>query len=340
MTQHSRTAPWIVDNQKYALVGLSVKVAGAVPDKPSQNLWALSDLAFQIPTTWKEWLGTIRTEEVEQCNLFLLSQLTSHAPEILDAEDQLLQRRVWNFYVGLLLSSTFAPAHRPVLITGSCRGGEIGIRQQQDLDSPIPLIANHYPAITREHIQLAAQLGEDLEAFASAPIAGGRWRLFRTLQVYVDARVTAEVVDRIHQYCRCVEGLILPAVGKSRQQFKSKTELFIGSGHHDLMGDIYDVRSAVEHLHESRYLESFDRVSRLDLVKKEAIVERIAREAIRRVMGNTNLWPHFANTAALSRFWSLASTEQRRLWGDTIDPFDALAGFDPTYINDGELGGP
>lgn len=340
MAQLTQQAPWIVDNQKYALVGLSVKVAGAVPDKPSQNFRVLNDLAFQIPTTWKDWLGTIRTEEVEQCNLFLLSQLTSNTPEILNAEDQMLQRRVWNFYVGLLLSSTFAPAHRPVLITGSCRGGEIGIRQQQDLDSPIPLIANHYPAISREHIQLAAQLGEDLEALASAPIAGGRWRLFRTLQVYVDARATAEVVDRIHQYCRCVEGLILPAVGKSRQQFKSKTELFIGSGHHDLMGYIYDVRSAVEHLHESRYLESFDRVSRLDLVKKEAIVERVAREAIRRVISNTNLWPHFANTAALSRFWSLAPTEQRRLWGDMIDPLDALAGFDPTYINDGELGGP
>jgi hypothetical protein len=38
--------------------------------------------------------------------------------------------------------------------------------------------------------------------------------------------------------------LILPAAGKTKRQFKSRAELFIGPGHHDLMGELYDVRSA------------------------------------------------------------------------------------------------
>jgi hypothetical protein len=42
--------------------------------------------------------------------------------------------------------------------------------------------------------------------------------------------------------------------------------------HNHLMGEIYDVRSAVEHLHENKYLEVFDRTQRLDLAKKELIV--------------------------------------------------------------------
>jgi hypothetical protein len=112
-----------------------------------------------------------------------------------------------------------------------------------------------------------------------------------------------EILDRLHQYCRCIDGLILPDAGRTTRQFKGKTELFIGTGHHDLMGDIYDVRSAVEHLHEYKYLETFDRAVRLDLVKKEAITGHVARTAISHVLGNDALWPHFTNTAALAAFW-------------------------------------
>ena len=104
--------------------------------------------------------------------------------------------------------------------------------------------------------------------------------------VYTEARTNREIVDRLHQYSRCIDGLILPDAGKTKQQFRSRTELFIGSGHHDLMGEIYDVRSAVEHLHENRYLEGFDRATRLDLLKKEAIIEHVSRTALARIIGN------------------------------------------------------
>ena len=129
----------------------------------------------------------------------------------------------------------------------------------------------------------------------------------------------------------------LPSVGETKRQFKSRTELFIGPHHHDLMGEIYDVRSAVEHLHENRYLEGFNREVRLDLLKKEAIVENIARNSISRIIENPVLWPHFANTNSLGTFWSLPDIERRRIWGDFIDPIMALADYDPKYIHDGML---
>ena len=56
-----------------------------------------------------------------------------------------------------------------------------------------------------------------------------------------------------------------------------------------MMGEIYDVRSAVAHLHEDRYLEGFDRETRLDLLRKEAIAEHIARAALARIVGDSNL---------------------------------------------------
>jgi hypothetical protein len=92
-------------------------------------------------------------------------------------------------------------------------------------------------------------------------------------------------------------------------------------------------------LHENRYLEIFNREVRLDLIKKEAIVEHIARTSISRIIGSPSLWPHFANTTSLGEFWSLQDSERKKIWGDPIDPIAALADYDPKYIHNGVLGG-
>jgi hypothetical protein len=332
---------WINDGEKYAFVGLEVRVEGPLPNgQLTQNFWVLSDARFSIPAHWREWLGTIRVEQLEDCNLFLMSKLKSSAPKILDAENQTLQRRVGNFYAGLVLAGSFAPSHAPVMLTGARHGEEIDIRQQQEFETPVVSLARPYPPIQRENVLLASQLGTNIEILPAAGVSGGQWRLFRTLHIYMQARTSQAMLDRLHQYCRCVEGLILPQVGRTRSQFKSRTELFIGPGHHTLMGELYDIRSAVEHLHENRYLETFDRAARLDLVKKETIVEYIARTALVRIIGNANCWPHFSNTSSLSRFWSLPADERRLIWGDPIDPMAALHDYDEQFINDGQLGAP
>ena len=64
------------------------------------------------------------------------------------------------------------------------------------------------------------------------------------------------------------------------------------------------------------------------------------RSALVRILLEPKLWPHFGNTPALQAFWALEKTEQRKLWGDIIDPNDALADFDPHHVSDAQLGGP
>ena len=330
---------WIDDGEKYALVGLQVKLKGAPPpERIAPNLRVLTDTTFDVPPEWREWLGSIRADQVEGSNLFLVSKLESMTPDVLDGENQSLQQRVRHFYAGLLLSAMFSPTHEPVMLTGAREDGGIGVRQQTDLDRPVPQVFRPYPPLVARDLQLAARLAQQLDAMRPDTEPVQLPRLLRTMNIYLKTRTTSEILDRIHQYCRCIEGLILPAIGNTKRQFKSRTELFIGPTHHDLMGELYDIRSDVEHLHENRYLEIFDREVRLDLVAKEAIVEYIARSALARIISNDALWPHFGNTAALNAFWSLSLDEQRNIWGDPIDPLEALAEFDPKYLHDGRLG--
>ncbi len=103
------------------------------------------------------------------------------------------------------------------------------------------------------------------------------------------------------------------------------------------MGEIYADRSTIEHLHEDRLLEPFDRAKRLELVRKEAIVEYITRAALQRIVSDESVWPHFANRSGLEKFWALTAGEQRAIWGPPVNPLDGLAEFDPKYIHDGNL---
>jgi hypothetical protein len=189
-------------------------------------------------------------------------------------------------------------------------------------------------------LQLAANIASQIAGIETAPVDGGHWRLFRVFHLYLEARAISDNIDRLHQYRRCIDGLIVSKQGESKKQFKSRTELFIGPRYHDLMGETYDVRSDVEHLHENKHLEVFDRATRLELVKKLEVMEYIARSALVRILLEPKLWPHFANTPALQGFWALDDRQRRALWGAAINPADALAEFDPRYISDAQLGGP
>jgi hypothetical protein len=125
-----------------------------------------------------------------------------------------------------------------VLLSGVRRDGQIDVRQQHDFDVPYPKVFDPYPAVVANDVRLAAHLGESLDALATAPLKGGHWRLFRTLSVYTEGRVASQIIDRIHQYSRCIDGVILPDIGRTKRQFRSRTELFIGPHCHQCIIEV------------------------------------------------------------------------------------------------------
>ena len=331
---------WLSDNEKYALIALEVRTDERIPlEELVPGYWAWSDLPLAVPPHWREWLGTIQTEAIEHSDLFLMCKTPSETPAVLDSENEILKRRVWGFYIGLLLSSTFTLHQPPIKLTGAQKDGERDIRQQT------PLALSSSSSLVRplrvhgDEVAQAARFGQALEQLIVSPPPGGLWRLVRALTVYVEARQTSEVLYRLHQFCRCIDGLILSEKGKGLQQFKSRTELFIGPGHHKLMGQLYEIRSDAEHLNEHKYLEVFDRHTRLDLAEKAAIAEHIARHALGHILSASGLSRHFGNSTSLASFWRLNEKDRQDLWDrEIINPADVLSGYDPSSIFDSDLG--
>src|SRR5262249_51965289 len=149
----------------------------------------------------------------------------------------------WNFYAGLLLSVRCSTSHPPAMLTGYHVGGEDDIQKQKDFETPMGTMFAPYPSVNWAQMRRAAALGINLSQLNAASIPGGSWRLNRTLHLYQEARTTTDLMESLHQYCRVIDGLILPVPGMGKSHFRSRTELFIGPRHHDLVGQIYDMRS-------------------------------------------------------------------------------------------------
>lgn len=329
---------WIKDGERFALLGLNVRVDCALDHLTLPGgKEALPNAAFEVPDHWREWLGTLRVENVDGCSLFLLAKMPAAEPGALDAEDQLLQRRVGDWYIGLMLVAKFFQDDEPFLASGSRENGEIDVLRFQALHPSQRSIVDDYDPISKDELARAASIGACLEAF-KAPWQSSHWRLLRCLDIYQATRSYSDVLDRIHQFTRCIEGLIVPKQGETRRQFKSRTELFIGKNHHKLMGELYEVRSHVEHLHENKYLERFDRATRVRLARLEAISEWVARSSLARILLDQNLIAHFGSVDTLERFWDQDEADRRAIWGDPVDPSTPIARFRFDYVSDAGLG--
>ena len=227
---------WIEDGEKFALKGLDVELAADVSRADlAGGLTVLPNAEFALPNQWQEWLGNLRVEDIGTCRLFLLAKIASASPGVLDGENQQLERAVGDWFTGLTL-----------------------VRKFGAIDPPLASIVRDEAPISADDLRRVLSVTQGV-ALLRQPGGVNLWRLGRCVALYREARCEREVLERIHQFARCIEGLIASKQGETGRQFKSRTELFIGPRRHDLMGELYEVRSAVEHLHEHRYLEDFDR---------------------------------------------------------------------------------
>ena len=328
--------------EKYALVAF--RTLSNLPASPTElvpGLWVSSTPIMPIGSHWKTWLGSIRVEQIERCNVFLLVRTKSTNLDVLDGENLELQNLIWKYYVGLLLTERFVTDGKPLISTGAHRGSEADIRQIVDLDRPSHPPPDFSRKMTIQDVHRGAAMGNAIQQFFGSLPPGGAWRLNRVLTLYTRARSLTETVDHVHQYTRCLEGLTVPPIQGTRRVFAERSTLFTGATHRGLFENLYAIRGEIEHLHEYRYLEVFDRSKRIDLFKKAGISEYVARSCLSRIFDQPALWPHFRTTATIETFWTLLPTDRVCLWGSPVDPLDGMAGFDETFVRDREdLGGP
>lgn len=267
----------------------------------------------RLDEDWKGWIGSIRSEQLRRATLWLCTVCPSQIPGVLDAENDALRVRIGRFYQGLLLATPLRMDGESVSVTGANVDGHTGVRQMSTLDNLGWTPGRPPVTITVAKCDAALRLANQLSSFPS-----GRYlRLCRVLNAFMKGLHENDVREGLHQFCRVVEGLILADPGQTRKQFKSRTELFVGPGKHELMESIYNNRSAVEHMNDPVVTGADDSERQKGFVRLTIIAEDIARFCLQRILLTPDLLACYESDDSLRKFWS--SSRKAPLWGASLD---------------------
>ena len=144
-------------------------------------------------------------------------------------------------------------------------------------------------------------------------------RLIRSAQCLIRGLESRSAVERIHQFVRCVEGVVRPRKGTTRKDFVTAVQSVLTNDHRKELEEMFGIRSADEHLHDPMEEISGNNPDARErvLLHRAAEAEAIARSFLTSVLENPKLrasrFPVDANAEA---YWS---EEDTLLWGMPLD---------------------
>lgn len=344
MSGEEQTHLSIGAGEKFALIALPrAKLSDALDNLSiAEDLWIARTLPLSIADHWQRWIGEIRTKQLHDAGCYLVAKMRAVSPELLDVENQRLMHRLTFFMDGLLIAATPFCAAKPFMVTGANVDGEISIRQIADLQLPRHLAFNETSILahlTETDMRDAHNIGEAIAMIASATDYS---RLKRALSAFLTGVHEDRYDERLHQFCRCIDGVVLSRKGKGEADFASRTADFIGEGHKDVMSEMYRMRSAVEHLRpaESEAANALTLQDQRSRILHRALqAESIARHCMRQVLLQQDVRTCFANDDDLACFWALEDDERHLKWGTALN-FEAHLSnlLDPRYVTDNDIG--
>ncbi|HEX9391929.1 MAG TPA: hypothetical protein VF928_11510 [Usitatibacteraceae bacterium] len=309
----------IGNNEKFAIIALpqlwidspNLSQAKAL----GNGLGFYRQMPFSLESHWREWIGTTQADQIAKAQLFLIAKCASNTPAILDDENLRLADLAGRLLQGLQLALPFRVSGIIVQLTGANNDGNISVRQFATVPVPFSMHRENKKRIDDKALFTAAELVPILCGFPQ----GKYLRLCRVLNVFFSGILEKDVRERLHQFCRCIEGLIFADQGQTTRQFKSRTELFVGPSAHDFMGNLYENRSAVEHMNDP-ILDSEIGSERYKFFAEMTIIaEDIARYCLLNILLSPTLRERFFDETSLAAFWALEASDRKRDWGEPLD---------------------
>lgn len=221
---------------KYGMLALpSVVTAGDLPARLDlrDGLWAFTELPFGIPEHWQGWIGSLRYRSLDEGDLFLVGGGPSEEPDVLNAENEHYVGCAFDLYLALLVVDHVFVHEDPSRLTGANREGEVDVRSIGQLEPPRWIEGAPFGRVTVAQLEDAATLVPAIVELRDSPHFQ---RLGRSFRAFYRAIRTQSLEEKVHQYLRCVEGFIVPEPGRTLARLRSRTELFLGPGHHERVG--------------------------------------------------------------------------------------------------------
>jgi hypothetical protein len=329
-------------NHKFACMALDGPgVNHALPDpfEVAPGVSVLKHAPVEIDEWWSEGLGTWTLERYKNCGLFLVATARSARPEIVDAENVGLEKRLYGLLHALLLHEA-GRFYVGQTMTGAREGDRPpNVRQH----SRIPECPQHERAelpeidaglLTRANstsVELLRLFGEEdnvLPPLTTGPAARrvqAHGRVRRGFNALLEGLQARYANQRLHHCERALEAVTHPPIGNSRRTFVNRCAVLVGGSPEarGILSDIYDLRSAEEHLNEwEGVLGGRGNPERVALLRAYQ-AEVLACFAFRHLLENPALLQNFGSDATTSAFWARTNPTPAQAWGRTIDITEA-----------------
>lgn len=286
----------------------------------SDGIWILDRIPVAINAYWKEWIGTIHLERLENSNLIMIVNEGSASPQVRDEHSEKLEKRLSQTFSLLQLSGVLEYGEAN-LLCGSFFDGKSEIRHMSELPFFYQTRGYTRTPVTITRLEKAVQLRNALEEMDSAPndfkrLKGG-WR------VLVDGLQKEHGEERIHQFVRSLEALILPEIGKTKRQFTHRCQTFAKASPNttEILEEAFELRSMAEHLNDwEQALESSPKDDReIVALHRTRQMEQLAAFAYSRVLESDTIRNHFISETKQGEFWKLPDDARRSVWGTQLD---------------------
>jgi hypothetical protein len=211
------------------------------------GLWIINTTPFDVGATWREWVGSIHSDEIARANLWIIAKQVSRTPSIMDAENEELKLGVWQLFLGLLVLGSPFYEHGYVL-TGAHVAARAQIREYSEshhflVSEP----GEPHLSIGEGHLRRALTVRAGL---GSVFDSDAHMRVRRGLHVFWDGLKQNNPIARLHQFVRATEAIVNPRIGSTKGDMIHRCQTFIGRSPEAaaVLGECYDLRSKEEHL--------------------------------------------------------------------------------------------
>jgi hypothetical protein len=286
----------------------------------SNGIWVLSKVPIDIDKGWKEWIGSLQSKELQEANLVFIFAEKSDNPEILDAHHNSLGNILSQFFNVLQLDGVLEYKVSN-LILGSYYDKRSEIRQMAKLPlfyrtkgyTPLPLNV--------KKLEKAVLRRKSLEQIDST--SGSFVRLIRGWNVLMDGLQKNIGEERIHQFVRSLEALILPDVGKTKRQFihRCQTVAIANPDNSQILNEAFELRSMCEHLNDWKPaldLYPEDQREGLALLRTRQM-ERLTSFAYSRILEDVSVRKHFDSEKEMQAFWKMQEKTRIKMWSSQLD---------------------
>jgi hypothetical protein len=320
---------------KFACYGLTTRVADefSQPVLFNDDLYATAEPPFFIYEWWRSQIGELEIRRINDCSLFITA--ISADPSM---DERLLLRNLSTSYFSLLCQGVgYSPCgHSPngVLLVGDNTSDGMRVKSIGNLDAHFEppkvisadVVQKHFKATVDLAKGLRTIYGDDLE-MPWQQERNDYLRLRKGFNSLLDAIKHPQAHIRLHQFVRAIEAVIKPKQGEGLKKFIYRCQFFAGRTPQDqkLLGELYEMRSAAEHLNPiSDKLAEYPEHERDNLkLLRTYQAELLASFIYRKILTREDVLEHYKSDESIMNSWQQQASDLIALWGDTINLYDA-----------------